>query len=217
MKPHQEMRNQTEQYHGEEMDLFPERNRVAALNRRVTMQEIKNKRGLAMSNEAHLWAVGYDDMVRAEQVREEIIRLTGPGQYLFVYDAVVAVRHADGSLTFNRGETSVVESAAGGGLLGLLAVLALAASPLTGVAVGALLGCAAATAARTAGIDERFMRDVADILRPGTSALFVLDDVGDMDVILHSIRGLGGTLLKTNVNLERARLIQSTLNANDAK
>jgi uncharacterized membrane protein len=170
-----------------------------------------------MSDEAHLWAVGYDDMVRAEQVREEIIRLTGPGQYLFVYDAVVAVRHADGSLTFNRDSPSVVGSAAGGGLLGLLVGLALAASPLTGVAVGALLGCAAATTAHIAGIDERFTRDVADILRPGTSALFVLDDVGDMDVILHSIRGLGGTLLKTNVNLERARLIQSTLNAKDAK
>jgi uncharacterized membrane protein len=34
-----------------------------------------------------------------------------------------------------------------------------------------------------------------------------------MDVILHRIRGLGGTVLKTNVDLERARLIQSTLAA----
>ena len=46
-----------------------------------------------------------------------------------------------------------------------------------------------------------------------TSALFVLDDDGDMDVILHTIRGLGGTVVKTNVDLERARLIQSTLAA----
>jgi uncharacterized membrane protein len=35
-----------------------------------------------------------------------------------------------------------------------------------------------------------------------------------MDVILHAIRGLGGTVLKTNVDLERARLIQSTLQEN---
>jgi uncharacterized membrane protein len=48
-------------------------------------------------------------------------------------------------------------------------------------------------------------------MRPGTSALFVLDEEGDMDVILHVIRGLGGTVLKTNVDLERAKLIQSTL------
>ena len=54
-------------------------------------------------------------------------------------------------------------------------------------------------------------------MKPGTSAIFVLDDEGDMDVILHRIRGLGGTVLKTNVDLERARLIQSTLAAPSAQ
>ena len=50
-------------------------------------------------------------------------------------------------------------------------------------------------------------------MKPGTSALFVLDDDGDMEVILHTIQGLGGTVLKTNVDMERAKLIQSTLSA----
>jgi uncharacterized membrane protein len=50
-------------------------------------------------------------------------------------------------------------------------------------------------------------------MKPGASALFVLDDEGDMDVILHNIRGLGGTMLKTSVDLERAKLIQSTLSS----
>ena len=41
-------------------------------------------------------------------------------------------------------------------------------------------------------------------MKPGTSALFVLDEEEneDMDVTLHAIRGLGGTVLKTNVDLE---------------
>jgi len=42
-------------------------------------------------------------------------------------------------------------------------------------------------------------------MKSGTSATFVLDCEGDMDVILHAIRGLGGTVLKTNVDVERAR------------
>ena len=50
-----------------------------------------------------------------------------------------------------------------------------------------------------------------------TSAIFVLDDEGDMDVILHKIRGLGGTVLKTNVDVEHAKLIQSTLAAPSAQ
>ena len=51
------------------------------------------------------------------------------------------------------------------------------------------------------------------MMKPGTSALFVLADEGDMEVILHNIRGLGGTVLKTNVDLEQAKLVQSTLAA----
>lgn len=51
------------------------------------------------------------------------------------------------------------------------------------------------------------------MMKPGSSALFVLDQEGDMEVILHTIRGLGGIMLRTNVNLERVKLIQSTLAA----
>ena len=46
---------------------------------------------------------------------------------------------------------------------------------------------------------------------PGTSALFILAEEGDLDKLLPAIRGLGGTILKTNVDIERAKLIQSTL------
>ena len=81
---------------------------------------------------------------------------------------------------------------------------------MTGAAVGAVLGefggCAVA-----AGISEDFLREVAGLIKPGTSVLFVLDDKADLDAILPAIRGWGGTVLKTNVDLERAKLIQSTL------
>ena len=48
----------------------------------------------------------------------------------------------------------------------------------------------------------------SDAAISGPSAL---DDEGDMEVILHAIRGLGGRVLKTNVDVERAKLIQATL------
>ena len=56
-----------------------------------------------------------------------------------------------------------------------------------------------------------YVREVEGLMQLGTSALFVLDSEGDMEVILHAIQGLGGTVLRTNVDLERAQLIQSTL------
>jgi uncharacterized membrane protein len=76
-------------------------------------------------------------------------------------------------------------------------------------------GSAAVSA--SVGIDDDFVTEVKGLMKPGTSAIFVLDDEGDMDVILHRIRGLGGTVLKTNVDLERAQLIQSTLAAPSAQ
>jgi uncharacterized membrane protein len=63
------------------------------------------------------------------------------------------------------------------------------------------------------GITDGFVRQVAELMKPGTSAVFVLDQEGDMDAILHAIQGLGGTVLKTNVDLERLELIQSALAA----
>jgi hypothetical protein len=47
----------------------------------------------------------------------------------------------------------------------------------------------------------------------GVGQYLVSDNEGDMRVILHAIRGPGGTVLKTSVDLERAKLIQATLSA----
>jgi uncharacterized membrane protein len=100
--------------------------------------------------------------------------------------------------------------------IGFLVGLVLLA-PLTGAAVGALLGGAGTAASVAAvGIGDDFVREVEGLMQPGTSALFVLDCEGDMEVILHAIQGLGGTVLRTNVDVQRAQLIQSTLAAASA-
>ena len=173
-----------------------------------------------MTTTAHLWAIGYDDMARASQVRDEVTRLgwgTGKaGKYLILEDIAVVVRHPDGSFTFDRKPLSSLGNVMALTGAGFLAGLVLAA-PVTGAAIGALIGSlgTAASAAAT-GISDDFIRDVKALMKPGTSALFVLDTEVDMDVILHTIRGLGGTVLQTNVDLERAKLIQSTLAAEAA-
>jgi uncharacterized membrane protein len=168
-----------------------------------------------MTTTAHLWAVAYDDVGRADQVREEITGLAwGPseaGRYLTLLDVAVAVRHPDGSFTLNRERFPGVANLLGCTTAGFLAGLVMAA-PLTGAAVGALVGgVGTAASAASAGISADFIREVEGLMKPGTSALFVLDDVGDLEAVLHTLRGLGGTVVKTNVDLERARLIQTTL------
>ncbi len=168
-----------------------------------------------MSTGAHLWAIGYDDMARADHVRDEITKLgwgSGKaGKYILLYDIAVVVRHPDGSFTFDRERFPGASNILGCTAVGFLAGLALAA-PLTGATIGALVGGAGTAAmAAEAGISKDFVRDIEKLMKPGTSALFVLDEANDMDVTLQTIRGLGGTVLKTNVDPERAKLIQSTL------
>ena len=168
-----------------------------------------------MSESGHLWAIGFDDVARADRFRDEIANLGwGSGRaakYLILSDIAVVVRHADGSFTLDRkrfpGVANILACTGAGFLAGLVL-----AAPLTGATIGALLG-SAGTAATHVGISADFIRDAEALMKPGTSSVFVLDDSGDMEIILHKMQGLGGKVLKTNVDLERAKLIQSTLAA----
>src|SRR5262245_54576192 len=170
-----------------------------------------------MKEFGHLWAVGYDDPSKAERARETITRLGWEKHYLILEDVAVVVRHADGSFTLDRKPFSAVGNILGCTVAGFLAGLVVAA-PLTGAATGAIIGGVGSAAyAAEAGIPADFIQEVEGMMKPGTSALFVLDAEGDMDVILATLRGLGGTILQANVDVERARLIQSTLSAVPSK
>jgi len=163
-----------------------------------------------MTTSGNLWAIGYDDIGRADEVRDQVTRLGWDMPYLILTDIAVVVRHPDGSFTFDRERPPVTGNILGCTVVGFLAGLVLAA-PLAGAAIGALLGGAGSAAMASVGIGMDFVREAEGLMKPGTSALFVLDCEGDMAVILHAIRGLGGRVIKTNVDVARARLIQSTL------
>ena len=51
-----------------------------------------------MTTCGHLWAIGYDDVGRAAQVRDEIVKL-GEKHCLILLDTAVAVRYPGGSIT----------------------------------------------------------------------------------------------------------------------
>jgi uncharacterized membrane protein len=168
-----------------------------------------------MTRSGNLWAIGYDDIGRANQVRAEIITL-GWGKQSLILEDVVVGRHPDGSFTLEREPFPAVSN-----ILGCTAVGVRAGSGARRAADrrgDRRHGGGAGTAASaTVGIGDDFVEEAERLMKPGTSALFVLDCEGEMDAILHAIRGLDGTVLKTNVDLERAQLIQSTLAAASAQ
>src|SRR5262249_39617388 len=116
-----------------------------------------------MTSATHLWAIGYDDMGRANQVRDEIIELGWgagkAGKYLILEDVAVVVRHPDGIFVLDRKSFPGLGNIVAYTGVGFLAGLVLAA-PLTGATIGALLGSTGTAAAIHAGIKEDFIHDV---------------------------------------------------------
>jgi uncharacterized membrane protein len=80
---------------------------------------------------AHLWAIGYDDLGRAEQVRDEVGRLA-ESRCLRLLDTVVVVRYPDRCVTLNGEPFVSVPHFRVHSFSGFLANLALGAPPLTG-------------------------------------------------------------------------------------
>ena len=168
-----------------------------------------------MTTTKHLWAIGFDDMTRADQVRDKISRIERDRNALILRDVVVVVRHPDGSLTIDRQPVAALNYFLHCTAVGFLTGVVLYA-PLTGATVGAMMGGADIAASTALGIHNDFIREVEGLLKPGTSALFLLDVPKNLDKILDEIRGLGGTVLRTNVDVDRARLVQSALSAGAA-
>jgi uncharacterized membrane protein len=92
-----------------------------------------------MKSTEHLWAVGYDDMERADHVREEIVRLGWVANRLILEDVAVVVRHLDGSFTLNRERFPAASNIVGWSAVGFLAGLVLGV-PMVGAAIGAMVG-----------------------------------------------------------------------------
>src|SRR5438093_13535641 len=134
-----------------------------------------------MTGSEHLWAIGYDDMRRADEVREEIVRLGWVQTHLLLEDVAVVVRHLDGSFTLDRERFPAASNILGCSAVGFVAGLVLGV-PMVGAAIGAMVGGAGTAMSLTsAGIAEDFITQAQALMKPGTSALFVLDSAGDMD------------------------------------
>jgi uncharacterized membrane protein len=100
-----------------------------------------------MKKSGNLWAVGYDDVGRANQVRDEVTSLGWEKNYLLLDDVAVVVRHPDGSFTLDREAFPAAPNVVGCSLVGLLAGLVLGA-PLVGATIGAMVGGAGTALSR---------------------------------------------------------------------
>jgi len=85
-------------------------------------------------------------------------------------------------------------------------------NPILGAVVGAGAG-ATAGALADVGIDDDFMKKLAEALKPGTSMLFVLIRKMTADKVFDELKGTGGKVLQTSLSHEDEGKLQAALNA----
>jgi uncharacterized membrane protein len=155
-----------------------------------------------------LLVIAFPTEQKAEEVRQKLFELQK--EYLIeLGDAVVAVKHEDGKIKLNQMINTTAAGAVSGTFWGLL-VGTLFALPLVGAAIGAASGALGGSLADF-GINDDFMREVAEAVPPGGAALFLLVKKITTDKVLADLRGVGGTVLRTSFDKSQEDAIKDAL------
>ena len=160
-----------------------------------------------------LIVIGYDDLFKAEETRLKLVKMQR--DYLIdLEDAVVASKDTAGKIRLNQAYPLTQMGAVGGGFWGALIGM-LFLNPLLGAAVGAGAG-AISGALSDVGVNDSFMKELAQNFRPGTSALFVLVRKATPDKVLEELKGAGGKILQTSLSHEDESKLQAALDVANA-
>jgi uncharacterized membrane protein len=157
---------------------------------------------------AELIAIGYDDEATATEAAAEVDRLAH--DLIIEPDAVaVIMRGQDGKYKVVTNHHSVGGGATWGMFWGLLFGV-LFFVPVFGMAVGAGLGALMGKVEKT-GIDKEFQSQVRDMVKPGTSALFLVVEKVTPDKAVEAMSKFGGTVLKSSLSKDAENQLQDAL------
>lgn len=157
---------------------------------------------------ADLIAIGYPDEATAEAAADEARRLAH--DLVIQPDAIAVIsRDTDGDYHVHTNHHAVSAGATWGMFWGLLFGL-LFFVPVFGMAMGAGMGALMGKLTKCS-IDKQFREQVRDMLKPGTSALFVMLEKVTPDKAVEAMSKYGGTVLKTSLSKEDERELQEAL------
>jgi uncharacterized membrane protein len=176
---------------------------VEALSGKVDPISSRKERAVA-----DLIVIGYEDEETAHRAAEEVERLAD--ELLIEPEAVAVItRDRKGRFRVTTNHHPVAEGATWGMLWGALFGL-LFFIPIFGLAVGSAFGALFGVLRKTT-IDEEFERQVRELMKPGTSALFMIVDKVTPDKAVEALSAYGGTVLKTSFSKEAEAQLQAAL------
>ena len=144
-----------------------------------------------------LVVLAFDNEQGAFRARDKLLAIR-KRRMLQLADAAVVVRRQDGRVKVKQLTSLVGSGTLGGAFWGLLVGL-LFAVPWMGLAVGAAAG-ATISVLTDHGVDNKFIREVADTIQTGHSALFLLVHVGNLEAWLDELGEFNPTVLQTSLS-----------------
>jgi uncharacterized membrane protein len=155
-----------------------------------------------------LVVIVYPNQEKAEEVRARLFQLQK--EYIIkLADAVIATKSPDGQVHLHQVVNTTAAGAVSGSFWGLL-VGVIFMNPLLGVAVGAASG-ALGGAMTDFGINDPFMKQLAESIQPGSAALFLLIKEMTADKVLEQIKDFGGVVLKTSLDDAKELALRNAL------
>jgi uncharacterized membrane protein len=157
---------------------------------------------------ADLVVLGFPTMSAADDVIPQLDSMQRE-QLLQLADWARVVRHDDGKVEVRQAHNTAAAGAAGGALWGMILGL-IFLTPLAGAVIGGAIG-ALTGALRDYGIDDRFIKDLSNQLKPGTSALFLYVTSSTPDKVADRLRTYHPTLLHTSLSRDAEERLRSAI------
>jgi uncharacterized membrane protein len=160
---------------------------------------------------AELVALAFETEDGAERMRDRLAGLQRE-HLITLQDAAVVKRNLDGKVKVKQASSLVGAGALGGGFWGMLIGL-LFFAPWLGLAVGAVTGALAGKFSDI-GVDDNFIREVGNTIRPGNSALFLLISDITPDRVLDELKDFrGAKVIRTSLSKEQEARLKDAFGA----
>ncbi len=160
-----------------------------------------------------LVVVSFADEQTAFELRAKLSQLQK--EYLIdMEDVVVVTKDASGKVKIHQAVSLTAMGAVGGGFWGMLIGM-LFLNPLLGAAVGAGAGALSGKLSDI-GVNDQFMKELAESFKPGCAAVFVLVRKATGDKLLEELREFHGKgkVLKTSLSKDEEATLREFIEGN---
>lgn len=145
---------------------------------------------------SYLVVIAFDDPDEAGKVRQTLSSIEHTG-HLSLDDSAIVIKDEDGKVHLkNEVDRGVKIGALGGSVLGLL--IGAVFFPIGGLVLGALSGALVGKLADT-GVSQKFVKEVSEELKPGSSAIFFIVRGDDPNPTVAALREYKGKVLQTTL------------------